>query len=439
MSEMNLRIPPHNDEAEQSVLGSMMLDSDALSVGLSMLSSESFYKPAHQKIFTAIKKVHEAGDPVDQISVVSYLNDDKELVVSGGSYYISELTEKVPSTANVKYYAREVSDAALIRAAIVESSNITAAGFDGSISPQAMLEKVNSLASKLINKNSSGYVMLEDISGDALDAVTDRFDNPNSFPGKRTGILEIDKVLGGLKGGDEIIIAANPSIGKTALALQIGRNFAADGNPVGVISLEMSKKQLYLRTLFSEASVPGDLLNYGAIQPDQYKKLLHASQDINKFPLYIDDSTDGSAGQLIAKAQHLINSKKIKLLIIDYLQLMDEPGESNRNLEIGKITRMFKQLAKKADIPVVILSQLTKDAYGRRPSLKDLRDSGAIAQDADIVIFIWRPEQHGIDLMPDGTSSSGVAIIDIAKHRNGPTADFRMSWVKEYARFESLF
>jgi len=436
---MNIFIPPHDTDAEKSVLGSMMLDQPALAECLSILSEDSFYTPKHQKIFRIIKSLSAEGLPADQMSVASRLRDEQEIEMVGGSLYISELTDGIPSTANAGYYATIVSDKYVLRTVISSLDDIIKVSYNGAVAPSALLAKINDVSSALISDKSSGYVKLESVADDAVATITERFDNPGAYPGMPTGIYEVDNVLGGLKGGDEIIVAANPSIGKTAFAMQIGRNVAFDGNPVGIISLEMAKKQLYLRTLFSEASVPGDLLNSGTMKTEQYSRLLTAATMVNKLPIYIDDSTDATASQIIAKAQHLVNSKGVKLLIVDYLQLMDEPGHSNRNLEIGKITRQIKQLAKKADIPIIVLSQLTKDAFGRRPVLKDLRDSGAIAQDADIIIFLWRPEQHNIDVMYDGSSSEGVALIDIAKHRNGPTADFKMRWVKEYTRFEPLF
>jgi len=435
----NTLVPPHDSGAEESVLGAMMLDGSALSECLAILEDESFYSPGHQKIFGAIKSLYDEGKPSDQISVISRLKDDKEIEMAGGTHAVSELTDKVPSTANASYYASVVSDKYALRTVIKKLSEIVSVSYDGAIAPGSVLSKINDVSAGLINDKSSGYVRLSDVAEDAVSVIADRFNHPETFPGVSTGIYEIDNVIGGLKGGDEIIIAATPSIGKTAMAMQIGRNVSAQKVPVGVISLEMSKRQLYLRTVFSEASVSSSLLNSGQMDVEQYDKLLKAATRVNEFPMYIDDSTDATAGQIIAKAQHLVNSKGIGLLIIDYLQLLDEPGHANRNLELGKITRSLKQLAKKADIPIIILSQLTKDAYGRRPVLRDLRDSGAIAQDADIIIFLWRPEQHNIDIMPDGGSSEGVALIDIAKNRNGSTADFKMKWVKEYVRFEPIF
>ena len=359
--------------------------------------------------------------------------------MAGGAYRITELTERIPSTANAGYYAKQVSDKYIMRATIIDLTKIVGDSYSEATSPQDVLSKLNDVSSRLINEKSSGYVKLETAADEAMGMVIERHSNPDALLGLSTGIYEIDSTLGGLKGADEIIIAARPSMGKTAMAMQIARNVAHDGNPVGIISLEMATKQLYIRTLFSEASVDGTLMNSGVISDEQLNKLMTAASSLNEMPIYIDDSTEGSASQIIAKAQHLINSKQIKLLIIDYLQLMDEPGNSNRNLELGKITRALKQLAKKADIPVIILSQLTKNADGRRPVLKDLRDSGAIEQDSDIIIFIWRPEQNNIDVMPDGGSSDGIALIDIAKNRNGQTADFKMKWVKEYTQFDPLF
>jgi len=201
-----------------------------------------------------------------------------------------------------------------------------------------------------------------------------------------------------------------------------------------VISLEMSKKQLYLRSLFQKANVPSDLLNYGTMSADQLNDLTRAASELNKVPIYIDDATEGTASQIIAKAEHLCNTKDIDMLVFDYLQLADEPGAASRNLELGKITGMMKRTAKKLDVPFVVLSQLTKDADGRMPVLKDLRDSGSIEQDADIVIFVWRPEQCGIDVDKEG-STEGVAMIEIAKNRNGKTSDFRLRWVPELMKF----
>jgi len=436
----NLRIPPHNEEAEQSILGSMMLDREALSIGLSLLSPDSFYRPSNEKIFSAIKGAHEDGNPVDQISVVNELKKAGDLEMAGGAYYITELTEGIPSTANAGYYAKEVADKATLRTVISDLSKIVGVAYDGTQDPARILSKMNDASAKLLSDKSGGYVKLSESSFEALDVVSDRYNRPDAFTGIPTGIIEQDRLIGGLKGGDLIILAARPSMGKTAYALQLVRNVAHDDVPVGVLSLEMTRKQLYLRQLFSEASVDSSLLNSGRMSEEEFKRLLKKSEVLNKLPLYIDDGGDAMASQLKAKAEHFIASKKIKLLIIDYLQLMDESsGDSNRNLELAKITKMFKQLAKKLDIPVIILSQLTKEADGKRPTLKNLRDSGAIEQDADIVIFIWRPEQNNIDIMPDGSNSEGVALIDFAKNRNGQTGEFKLRWIGKHTRFESMF
>lgn len=434
----DLRLPPHNEEAEQSVLGSMMLDPDAVLVAFGQLTSSDFYRPAHSKIFDAIRRVGNEGNPVDQISVVDMLKSHDDLQSVGGAYYITEITEKVPSTANIKYYVTEVLEKSQLRTAIHGANEVMVSAYEGRVRPDNILSKLNKMASKIIRSVSGGYSKMEAISDEAMDTVIQRFEKPDIIPGLPTGIYEIDSIVGGLKGGDEIIIAARPSMGKTALALQIGNHVASNGDGVGVISLEMAKKQLYLRSLFQEARVPSDLLNFGAMSRDQFKELTRTSAEINKWPLYIDDASDGTASQIIAKAEHLCVSKNIKLLIFDYLQLMDEPGKENRNLEIGKITRMIKAKAKSLNIPIIVLSQLTKDADGRRPVLKDLRDSGSIEQDADVVIFIWRPEQNGIDVNEDG-SMKGVAYIDVAKHRNGRTGDFKMAFIKEEVRFTQLF
>ena len=438
MTEHGLRIPPHNEEAEQSVLGSMLLDNAALSVGIASLTPDSFYRPAHQKVFSAICSVNDSGDPVDQISVVEMLSRDNELVTVGGALFVTELTEGIPSTANIKHYCKIVSDKHLLRTAIIESSDITGTAYDGAASPAMILDKVNNLSSTLLNEKSSEYSELSTAGDDARSIITNRFDNPGSFPGMSTGVSELDHLIGGLKEPDLIVIAARPSVGKTALALQIGKHVALDSNPVGIISLEMSATQIYLRNLFSEAEVPAELLNSGEMKTFQLNRLMASSQVIDDLPIYIDDNTDATANQIIAKAHHLINSKGIKLLIIDYLQLMDGDGKENRNLELGKITRRLKQLCKKAMVPIILLSQLTKDAHGRRPVLKDLRDSGAIEQDIDICLFIHRPETSGVDVLDGNISAKGFTEMILAKNRNGKIGDFRMNFVGEFVRFESI-
>jgi len=447
MSEtsQNLRLPPHNEEAEQSVLGSMMLDRMALSAAMEFLDAESFYRPAHQKIYNAIMNLDERAEPVDQISVVDELKRNGDLQVAGGAYYITELTEKIPSTANAGYYAKLVRESASLRSLIRLSAELSTEAYETRERVDDLLEKAEQKIFKLSENRfkTTGFVKIRTALDEAF-AQADKFHaDPGAIRGVATGFDALDNVTSGFQNSDLIIIAARPSMGKTALALSVARNAAVNfGHKIAIFSLEMSNHQLAMRLLCSEARVDAHLVRTGRLPSNLWPRLSTAAGKLADAEIYLDDSASLNITELRAKARRLKADKQIDLIIVDYMQLLQGSGRvESRQQEISQISRSFKMLAKELDLPVVSLSQLSRavETRGgdRRPILSDLRESGSIEQDADVVMFIYRPEKYGV-LDDDGNTQEGIAELIVAKQRNGPTGTVKLSFIDKFASFENL-
>ena len=447
MSEtsQNLRLPPHNEEAEQSVLGSMMLDRMAMSAAMEYLDSDSFYRPAHQKIYNAIMNLDERSEPVDQISVVDELKRSGDLQASGGAYYITELTEKIPSTANTGYYAKLVMESSALRALIQLSAELSTEAYETRERVDDLLEKAEQKIFELSEKRfkSTGFVKIRTALDEAF-AQADKFaSDPGAIRGVATGFDVLDNVTSGFQNSDLIIVAARPSMGKTALALSIARNAAVQfGHKIAIFSLEMSNHQLAMRLLCSEARVDAHLVRTGHLPANLWPRLSSAAGKLADAEIYLDDSASLNITELRAKARRLKAEKQVDLIIVDYMQLLQGSGRvESRQQEISQISRSFKMLAKELDLPIISLSQLSRavETRGgdRRPILSDLRESGSIEQDADVVMFIYRPEKYGV-LDDDGNTQEGIAELIIAKQRNGPTGTVKLSFIDKFASFENL-
>tara|TARA_Y100001970_G_scaffold156868_1_gene191931 strand:- start:1406 stop:2746 length:1341 start_codon:yes stop_codon:yes gene_type:complete len=433
-----LNLQPQALEAEEAVLGSMMIDEDAANKAVSILgSSHYFYKDSHKKIFEAMLALMNNSDPIDTVSVSDELKKGKNLKSVGGIYYLTGLVDKVPTSARVETYAEIVKEKGMLRDLIVTSHEISKKAFEGGDKVGSILDEAEqSIFNLTENKDLKIYQHIEPILSSTVKNMEDIAANPGSIIGVPSGLIDLDKLTAGFQNGDLIIIAGRPSMGKTALALTIARNAAIESkSATAIFSLEMSSDQLGQRLLTSEARVDNALVRRGSPKI-KWKNINIAAGKLTQAPLYIDDTPALTILDLKARARRLKREKKIELLIVDYLQLMQGPKAENRQNEISQITQALKALAKELNIPVIALSQLSRAVEQRtkkEPLLSDLRESGAIEQDADVVIFLYRPEVYN----KEDESLKGEAQLIVAKQRNGPTGRIRATFIDTYARFDN--
>ena len=439
------RVPPQSIEAEMAVLGSVMMDNESIGKVVEVLDASYFYRTSHQKIFEAALSLYEKNEPVDLITLSEELKRLKQLDEVGGSYYLTQLADSVPSSANVEYHARLVLEKAVLRRMISEGIAIARDCYDAEGDPFEILDRAEqrifSLSEKRLTKD---FQHIDPILHDAFDKI-ERFhrERKGVVTGVPTGFTKLDELTSGFQPGELIIVAGRPSMGKTAFCLNVARNAAVDAKvPVGFFSLEMSNQQLALRLLCAEARVDAHGVRTGHLADNQWQKLSMCVGNLAEAPIYIDDSSASSTLEVRAKARRLKKEKNVGMVIVDYLQLMQGPRNAeNRQQEISTITRSLKALAKELDMPVIVLSQLSRavEIRGgeRRPLLSDLRDSGAIEQDADVVLFIYRSEFYGQAMDDHGETQEGKAEVIIGKQRNGPVGTVHLSFVKQWAKFEN--
>ncbi len=433
-----LNVQPHSDEAELAVLGSMLSSKDAVNTSMNLLKAEHFYKDAHGKIFSAMVKLFDDDAPVDTLSVSELLKKNKELESIGGIYFLTGLVESVPTAAHVERYSKIVLEKALLRNLITLSHNISKQAYDDSQDASEILESVEqSIFNITQNRLKGGFEQINPLMIDALDELERKRAQGGSVTGVPSGLLDLDDLTSGFQNGELIIIAGRPAMGKTALALSMMRNASVEASlGVGMFSLEMSNQSLAMRLLCAEAKVNQHFVRTGRLPNKLWKNLSLAAGDLEKAPIYLDDTPALTVRELRAKARRLKAKEDISMIIVDYLQLMQGPrGVENRQQEISVISRSLKALAKEINVPVVALSQLSRAVEQRsdkKPQLSDLRESGAIEQDADVVVFLFRPWVY------DEDEEEGKATILVAKQRNGPTGKVEASFIKEYARFENL-
>ncbi len=435
------RLPPQNLEAEQSVLGAILLDNASMAKAMEVLTEDDFYRTAHRKIYMAMLELSEHGEVVDQITLSEHLRMKGELETVGGSAYLAELVQAVPTAANAKYHCRIVRDKALLRGLISTSTEVISRGYEGTAPIDDLLDFAErSVFSLAQGKLGRSFIRLKEIIKDSLDFVDvlSKRDH-KTVTGVPTGFIELDELTAGLQPSDLVVIAARPSMGKTSLALGIAQHAAIKhGHVVGIFSLEMAKAQLVLRMLSSEARVDSHALRIGRLQKEDWWRLADAAGKLEQAPIFIDDSGTLTVQQMRGKARRLkAEQKRLDLLIVDYLQLMQGRSDAeSRQQEISDISRSLKALAKELDVPVVALSQLSRAVESRKPPipmLADLRESGAIEQDADVVIFIYRDELYDAD-----SEKKGIADILVKKHRNGPTGDRQLVFLDKFAKFADL-
>ncbi|MEX0994643.1 MAG: replicative DNA helicase [Balneolaceae bacterium] len=443
------RVPPQAIEVEEAVLGSMLIEHEAATIALQMLRADDFYKPAHRHIFETIFELYERDNPLDLLTVENELRDNNLLDTIGGSGYLSDLTRSVSSAANVDYHAQIISEKAIKRNLILNCTGIIKNAYDTTSDAYDVLDAAEQRIFDLsTTKTRASAQPIGDVLKDTLQYLEDIRGKPSGITGVPTG-LDMDKLTSGFQPGDLIIIAARPSMGKTALVLTAARNAALHMDEklqtnVALFSLEMSKQSLVQRLLTMEGRIDAQAARSGRLKDEEFKRLIDAASRLFTANIFIDDTPGLSVMELRTKCRRLKSEHDIGLIVVDYLQLMtaNVRDNSNREQEIATISRGLKGLAKDLNVPVVALSQLSRAVEQRggdkRPQLSDLRESGSIEQDADLVMFLYRPEYYGIKTTPEGHSTKGLAEVIVGKQRNGPTGAKRLFFVENYARFENF-
>lgn len=442
----NGKMPPQAVELEEAVLGALMLEKDALTNVIDILKPQSFYKDAHSRIFHAIEQLFTRSEPVDILTVTQELKKTGELDLVGGAYYITQLTNRVASAANAEFHARIVAQKFIQRELIrISTKTINDSYEDGSDVFDLLDNAEKNLFSIVEGNIKKNYDKMSTLIRKAIDQIEITKNNKGNFSGIPSGLTALDRLTSGWQKSDLVIIAARPAMGKTALVLSMARNAAVDFNKgVAVFSLEMSSLQLVTRLIASESELSSEKLKKGNLEDYEFQQLNDKIKKLAEAPLFIDDTPGLSVFELRAKARRLKEQHKIELIIVDYLQLMTAGGEGkgNREQEIATISRSLKGLAKELEIPVIALSQLSRAVETRggdkRPQLSDLRESGAIEQDADMVMFIHRPEYYNITEDENGASTVGVAELIIAKHRNGPVDSAKTRYIGQFTKFVDL-
>lgn len=432
---------PQNTEAEQAVIGSMMLDSDAIGKVVEVLKGNDFYRIAHQKIFSAIIELYEQSQPVDLITLTENLRKKNLLEEIGGAAYLTTVLEGTDTTANVEHHARIVKEKSTLRELISAAGHIMSESMSDEKEADSVLENAERLILDVSReKIKQGFVPVKDILKGTFDNIEKLYRRKEYVTGLSTGFPKFDMLTAGLHKGDLIIVAGRPSMGKTSLCMTIAQNVAvAQKIPVAVFSLEMSREQLVQRMLCAEARVNAHDVRSGFIKESDWPKLTIAGGKLAESPIFIDDSSTMSELEMRIKARRLMSMQNIGLIIVDYLQLMQSARRAeNRQQEITNICRSLKALAKELNVPVMVLSQLSRAVEARGdhvPQLADLRESGSIEQDADLVVFIYRKEYYEKEPSPE---IENIAEIIIGKQRNGPVGTVELTFIKEYTKFENL-
>ena len=438
------RVPPQAIDVEMAVLGAMLLDKGAIAKAIEILDDSSFYKPAHQRIFAGMVALFEKSEPIDLITLVEELRRRAELDKVGGEYYLTELTTRVTTAANVEYHAHIILEKALMRQLISSSSEVVGRAYSETEDALDLLDeaeqKIFQISEQRMKKN---FISMNTAVHQTMEMLESIHGKHSGVTGVPSGFTEVDNYTGGFQNSDLIIVAGRPSQGKTALVLSLARNASILHEvPVAFFSLEMSIQQLVLRLICAEARVDAQSVRTGRLPEDEWRKLSTSIGKLYKAKIFIDDTPALTALEIRAKARRLKVEHNVGLIIVDYLQLMQGPKNAqSREQEISSISRSLKALAKELNTPVIALSQLNRAVEMRgdkRPVVADLRESGAIEQDADVVLFVHRPEMFGINVDENNEPTEGMAEIIIGKQRNGPTGSARLAFIKQYARFENL-
>ena len=440
-------LQPQALEVERAVLGALMNDRDAYAVVCEILSPESFYEQRNQLIYSAIRDLSIAEQPVDVLTVTDELERQGSLDKVGGAIYIADLSNKVASSANIEYHARIIAHKFLARQLISFASDIETKAFDGSMDIDDLMQDAEGSLFELSRRNmKKDYTQIDPVISNAVEVIQKAAANKDGLTGVPTGYHKLDNITSGWQASDLVIIAGRPAMGKTSFALSMAKNIAADYKvPMAFFSLEMSNVQLVNRLISNCCEIQGSKILNGQLKPDEWERLDKRLNNLIGSPLYVDDTPGLSVFELRTKARRLVRDHGVKIIMIDYLQLMNANGMrfSSRQEEVSTISRSLKQIAKELDIPILALSQLNRGVEsregleGKRPQLSDLRESGAIEQDADMVLFVHRPEYYHIYQDENGRDLHGMAQIIIAKHRKGATGDVLLNFRGEFTRFEN--
>ncbi|MDN5200010.1 replicative DNA helicase [Fulvivirgaceae bacterium BMA10] len=444
------KLPPQAVEMEEAVLGALMLEKDALTAVIDILKPENFYKDAHQEIYKAIVTLFNNSEPIDLLTVSNQLKKDGKLELVGGAYYITQLTTRVNSAANIEYHARIITERAIKRDLIKISSEVQRDAFEDTTDAFSLLDhvaqEIYDVSESNIRKN---FADMKSLMHEALLELEARKNHSDGLTGIPSGFTALDRLTSGWQRSDLVIIAARPGMGKTAFVVSALRNAAVDFNhAVAIFSLEMSAVQLVNRLISAEAELESEKIKKGNLADYEWEQLLHKTSKLTKAPIFIDDTPGLSILELRAKCRRLKSQHDIQLVVIDYLQLMSGDssksggGGGNREQEIASISRALKTIAKELSIPVIALSQLSRAVETRggdkRPQLSDLRESGSIEQDADMVMFLYRPEYYGITEDENGMPTQGTGEVIIAKHRNGSLDNVNLKFIGKYTKFADL-
>lgn len=440
MSELFLdRIPPQNTEAEQAILGAILLEKSALLTVSERITSDDFYRPSHQKIYQAMIDLGERGEPVDLITVTSELQDKKLLEEVGGVSYLSNLANAVPTAANVEYYAQIVEEKSVLRRLIRTATQIVSTGYAGEDEVSEVLSEAEKKILEISQKRSVGaFIPIKDVLMETFERIEFLYNNRGGVTGVPSGYQDLDRMTSGFQKSDLIILAARPSVGKTAFALNVAQNVAVRSNEtVAIFSLEMSASQLVQRMICAEANLDAHKIRTGMLEEEDWGKLTMGIGALSQAPIYIDDSPGVTVTEIRAKCRRLKIERGLGLIVIDYLQLIHGRGKGdNRQQEISEISRTLKMIARELEVPVIALSQLSRSVEQRqdkRPMLSDLRESGSIEQDADIVAFLYRDDYYNPE-----TEKKNIIEILISKQRNGPTGKVELVFLKNFNKFVNL-
>ena len=439
------RQPPFSPEAEASVLGGMLIDGTAVARVVEFVDDSMFYREAHRRIFRAMVRLFERGSVLDVVTVSESLKEGAELDNAGGLEYLASLLDAVPTAANIEYHARIVHDKAMLRRLIDAAHTIVRDVHEPGNRPvDEVLDHAEQIVFRVSeSRNREGFVWIKEVLWPTFEHIEKLQESQGGISGIATGFADLDRMTTGLQAGDLVIVAGRPSMGKTSWALNVAQNAAIEhGVPVAIFSLEMSKEQLVQRFLCAEGRVDAQKLRRGKLAADEYQRLARAAAHLNSAPIWIDDSATGNVLEMKAKSRRLKADAELGLIVVDYIQLMSGSTRTDSRVqEVSEISRGLKALARELEVPVIALSQLSRapeQRPDRRPQLSDLRESGAIEQDADLVMFLYRPEYYYGPTDKDGKSLEGGAELIVAKQRNGPTGKLDLYFHKAYTRFDSV-
>ncbi|OYD07942.1 replicative DNA helicase [Paludifilum halophilum] len=433
------RMPPHNQEAEQAVLGAVLIEPSVLVTVTERVRPEDFYRQAHQRLFQVMIDLSEEGQPVDLVTLTSELQNRKSLEETGGVSYLTDLASAVPTAANVEYYARIVEEKAILRRLIRTATEIATSGYTGGEEVATVIDSAEKKILEISQRRMrrEGFIPIRDILMDTFEQIESLHYNQGKLTGLPSGYTDLDRMTSGFQSADLIILAARPSMGKTAFSLNVAQNVAVrSGQPVAIFNLEMSAPQLVQRMLAAEGNIDAQVFRTGHLEEEDWEKLTMAISTLSEAPIYIDDTPGISVFDIRGKLRRLQAEHGLGLVLIDYLQLIEGRGRDSRQQEISEISRSLKLLARELNVPVIALSQLSRAVEQRqdkRPMLSDLRESGSIEQDADIVSFLYRDDYYN-----EESEKKNIIEVILAKHRNGPIGKVELLFLKNYNKFLSL-